>query len=195
MKKILIATALLTPPLSALAGQFTIPSDGDWYQVQNATTYVAYCEGNNGLVCEIPDGTIVKITNFSVASSHPDRSRVETIGEAPETETPALELIYQRAFANDLYTGGEFEGFFVPCPEGSYAISMSCSVYAPSDAEFHDGSTYPMDVQTTFSQEGGGCVLAGDTGNGPRGFGRMDAMVVCAVSVSASELPAIDMSR
>lgn len=189
MRSLLLA--ILIAPSATFAVEYTLPSDGGWYQLQSQISGETFCESGSIETCDIASGTAVKLVNHSLRSSDPSHIQNFTI-EADAVTSPiatGFQVIYQPATETDVYTGGEIQTRVIPCPADTIIIGGSClfeSGYGPSS----DGTIYPMESEQSFDGNALRCTILGTGYNTQRYLATFNGTAVCAVGESTT-LPVI----
>lgn len=131
---------------SALAVLYPLPSDGDWYQVQNADNYLTVCSSDDITLCDLQLGAYTLIKISSVDGSD---TRTPFVIEDTDSGTAAIVHVTKEcleAIGTDCNAS---------CPVAYLPSGVSCA--QPND----DGSTRSSgDLIARFDRQFGYCESA-----------------------------------
>ena len=191
MRNLLLALTLI--PATSFAVEYTLPNDGDWYQLQSQVSGETFCQTGSMETCDVASGTAVKLVNHSVGFNDPSHIQNFTIASdvVASPISAGFQIVYQPATEAEVYTGGDIQTRVIPCPADTVIIGGSClfeSGYGPSS----DGSIYPMQSEQSFDGNALRCTILGSGYNTLRYLATFTGTAACAVA-SSTTLPVIEL--
>ncbi len=195
---LLFAVAAL--PISSFAIEYTLPSDGHWYQLQSAGGGQTFCESGTTETCDVPAGTAVKLINHSLEIT--DQTRIQNfiiqsgptmISTLEPSPTSSIEVIYQPATATDVFIFDHSESLSIACPANTVVIGGKCRFYGELEGQDGSNTYFPMESESYISDNALICEVQNASNSSFR-FANMSAIAVCAVGTS-STLPVIEVDQ
>lgn len=135
-----ISLSILLVSTAVIAVPYSLPNDGDWYQLQDLVTYQEYCNSSDES-CDVPAGTYALI-NHSVPVSDPSHRQVVSVVDSGQPVTPPTTPVANFRLDTQIVRESCIDGYPGRPEDFDNLGRVVCTAQCPSGYSLTGGSCY-----------------------------------------------------